>query len=53
MPRQVRRAAKGGYAVQLSKGKISQVFGDEYPEWRKATKESDLSRTYKRTHGPE
>ena len=39
--------AKGGYAI-IDGG---QVFGEEYPEWRKALKTSPASRTFRRTHG--
>jgi hypothetical protein len=36
---------KGGYAVYAAEGKQQQVFGDEFPEWRKAMKTGELSRT--------
>ena len=36
---------KGGYAVYASEGKEKQVFGAEFPEWRKEMKTGDLSRT--------
>jgi len=39
--------AKGGYAVQMSSAGAKQVFGEEYPEWRKATK-TEGSRTWTR-----
>jgi hypothetical protein len=38
--------AKGGYAI-INGG---QVFGDEYPEWRKKDKQSPVSRTWRRIH---
>jgi hypothetical protein len=40
----------GGYAVQWAPGTAQpkQVFGDEYPEWRKATKFRQFARTKKR-----
>ena len=42
--------AKNGYAVQWKPGTAQpkQVFGDDYPEWRKATKQREFSRTKKR-----
>ena len=36
---------KGGYAVYATEGKEHQVFGDEFPDWRKDMKTGDLSRT--------
>jgi hypothetical protein len=36
---------KGGYAVYASEGQQKQVFGAEFPEWRKEMKTGDLSRT--------
>jgi hypothetical protein len=41
---------KGGYAVlwKPSTSKPHEVFGDHYPEWRKATKLRDYARTKKR-----
>lgn len=36
---------KGGYAVYASEGKPQQVFGDEFPTWRKEMKTSLFSRT--------
>ena len=38
--------AQGGYAIVNN----NQVFGEEYPEWRKKTKEFPASRTYRRLH---
>jgi hypothetical protein len=38
--------AQGGYGIVNNK----QVFGEEYPEWRKTTKEFPASRTYRRLH---
>jgi hypothetical protein len=35
--------------VRFKEGKVSQVFGEEYPEWRGLTKQTDLSRTARRT----
>jgi hypothetical protein len=45
--------AKGGYAVQWAPGSAQpqQVFGDDYPEWRKATKERPFARTLRRLAG--
>ena len=34
-----------GYAIVLAEGKVTQKWGDHYPEWRKATKEHATSRT--------
>jgi hypothetical protein len=39
---------KGGYMVTLVEGKSKQTFGEHYPEWRRATKASPLSRTFRR-----
>jgi hypothetical protein len=36
---------KGGYAVYAAEGKEHQVFGDEFPEWRKQMKTGTMSRT--------
>jgi hypothetical protein len=41
---------KGGYAVYASEGKQQQVFGDEFPQWRKDMKTGRLSRTTLRRH---
>jgi hypothetical protein len=42
---------KNGYMVIRGIGGNEQnVFGDKYPEWRKATKDSPLARTFKRAH---
>lgn len=38
----------GGYMVIMREGKTSQVFGDKYPAWRKATKRADTARTARR-----
>lgn len=37
-----------GYVVTMVDGVVSQQFGQEYPEWRKATKQSETSRTARR-----
>ncbi len=44
---------KGGYAVQWQPGSSQpkQVFGDDYPEWRKATKQRAFARTKLRLTG--
>lgn len=42
---------KGGYAVKLTFGsddKIEQVFGEEFPDWKRAGKEHDLARMGRR-----
>lgn len=36
---------RGGYVIQRTAGATSAVFGEDFPEWRKATKQSELSRT--------
>lgn len=36
---------KGGYAVYAAEGKAQQVFGDEFPTWRKNQKAGPASRT--------
>jgi hypothetical protein len=40
---------KGGYVVLFEEGKVKQVFGEEYPEWRKASKRVGVARTARRT----
>jgi hypothetical protein len=37
-----------GYVLVLSEGTVSQKFGEQYPEWRKAMKDSPLARTHRR-----
>jgi hypothetical protein len=37
-----------GYNVTMTEGTVSQVFGREYPEWRKATKKTPTARTQRR-----
>jgi hypothetical protein len=37
-----------GYVVTMTDGTVSQTFGEQYPEWRKAMKSSELSRTARR-----
>jgi hypothetical protein len=37
-----------GYVLKLTEGTVSQSFGEQYPAWRKATKESGLARTSRR-----
>jgi hypothetical protein len=41
---------KGGYAVLWKPGAAQphQVFGDQYPEWRRATKQREFARTARR-----
>jgi hypothetical protein len=41
---------KGGYAVLWKPGSAQphQVFGDEYPKWRRATKQREFARTAQR-----
>lgn len=41
----------GGYVVTLTEGQTGQTYGADYPDWRKATKLADISRTARRlTH---
>lgn len=37
-----------GYVIQMTGGTVSEQWGDEYPEWRKATKQDRLARTGRR-----
>jgi hypothetical protein len=39
---------KGGYYVVMTEGTTSQQFGDEYPEWKLATKAHPAARTARR-----
>lgn len=39
---------KGGYIVEMKEGKVSQQFGEHYPEWRKETKKADTARAARR-----
>lgn len=41
--------ARGGYVIQVAEGAVTSVFGEAYPEWRVATKQSPLSRSSRRT----
>jgi hypothetical protein len=41
--------SKGGYWVQMREGKVSQKFGESFPEWKKASKAADTSRGARRT----
>ncbi len=42
-----------GYVITMKDGTVSQQFGERYPAWRKATKESPLSRTSRRLNNKE
>lgn len=42
--------SKGGYAIQVKEGAVSSIFAEDYPAWRRETKQSPLSRTSRRTH---
>ena len=44
-PCEVRRT---GYVIAMTSGTVSDVWGEKYPQWRKATKLSDSSRTARR-----
>lgn len=37
-----------GYTIQMSAGSVSSAWGEEYPAWRKETKDSQLARTSRR-----
>jgi hypothetical protein len=39
----------GGYLILMSKGRVSQKFGAQFPEWKKAVKSFPASRTAKRS----
>lgn len=39
-----------GYVIVLDGGVVTQQWGAEYPEWRKAMKETETSRTFRRAH---
>lgn len=47
------RLAKGGYAVVMAGGKMTQILGDEYPEWRLTGKEFPAARTERRLAMPD
>lgn len=40
---------KGGYWVQEKEGRVSQKFGETFPEWKKALKSVDTGRASRRT----
>lgn len=40
--------SKGGYCVLMKGGKVTQKFGESYPSWKKASKNSELARTHRR-----
>lgn len=37
-----------GYTIQMSAGTVNAVWGQEYPEWRKETKQTQLARSARR-----
>jgi hypothetical protein len=39
-----------GYVIEMSGGTVTNQWGDEYPEWRKATKLTPTSRTARRSY---
>lgn len=39
---------KGGYVILMRDGKVSQTFGEKFPEWKKLGKEFALARTARR-----
>lgn len=40
--------SKGGYMLKRSVGRITSVFGEEYPAWKRPTKLADMARTARR-----
>lgn len=38
----------GGYVVVMADGRVSQRYGERYPEWRKETKKADTARAARR-----
>lgn len=41
--------SRGGYWVQMTEGKVTQKFGEHFPEWKKGSKQIDTSRAARRT----
>jgi hypothetical protein len=39
---------RGGYIIRMTDGKVTQQFGEHFPEWKKAGKEFKLARTARR-----
>lgn len=39
---------RGGYIIKMLDGKVSQEFGEHYPQWRRGTKKVDTARTARR-----
>jgi hypothetical protein len=39
---------RGGYIITLAEGKVGQQFGEKFPEWKRAGKQSPLARTARR-----
>ena len=46
------KMSPGGYVVEMREGKVSQRFGAQYPEWRRAMKAIDVARTARRIAEP-
>jgi hypothetical protein len=44
------KMTSGGYVVTMQGGKVSQTFGDNFPEWKKASKLVDTARTGRRNN---
>lgn len=40
---------RGGYIVKMRDGRVSQEFGEKYPDWRRETKKADTARAARRT----
>lgn len=38
----------GGYVVEMREGRVSQKFGERFPEWKKETKKADTARAARR-----
>lgn len=39
---------RGGYIIKMTDGKVTQQFGEHFPEWKRAGKEFKLARTARR-----
>jgi hypothetical protein len=41
----------GGYAIRMKDGKVTQIFGESYPQWKLPGKQHPVSRTARRMAG--
>lgn len=39
---------RGGYIIKMADGRVTQQFGEHFPEWKRASKEFKLARTARR-----